>query len=369
MRSSINAFALIFALALMPGLALAAEPGEGDEMETKGKTDRPWADGVSEENQAQALEFFKEGTALLKDAFFTRAVESYKKALEHWDHPAIHFNVAKALMNLDQPVEAYKHLQSSMKYGGAPLDEEQIDQVKRYTKLLYDGELADLYVECKEPEAKVSLNGVEIFVGPGSWTGLVRADKHTIVATKQGFQTEQVQQTLDRGKKTEIMLTMTPLEQVTKYYRAMEVWKPWVVVGSGALGLIAGGIFTWQASDNFAAYDKAIEVCNSDSALAILNDLPPETGENDTGGRIRACFPSNSVKSKKSNAELFQTLSIVSYVAGGATLATGLVLLYVNREKPVLVDVPVEEEPIEEPVTFIPYFGPDGGGVSATMRF
>jgi hypothetical protein len=300
----------------------------------------------------------------LKDAFFTKSVEVYREALTHWDHPAIHFNLAKALMNLDQPVDAHKHLDASLKYGGAPLDEDQIDQAKRYKKLLYEAELADLVISAQEPDAVVSLNGVELFTAPGQWKGLVRADKHTILATKPGFQPAQEQRTLPHGQTTEITLSLVAIEQVTKYTRAMPVWKPWVVVGAGAVGLIAGGIFTWQASENFADYDKAIEVCNAESAITILNDLPPEGGNNDTGGTVRACFPSNSTKSKKSNAELFQTLSIVSYVAGGATPATGLVLLYINREKPVLVDVPVEDS-----LTVVPYMGPDGGGVSATLRF
>lgn len=349
---SLVAFVLVLG---MSGAALAQETDQ-----PSAPTSRPWAQGVSQERQAAALALFTEGTDLLKDAFFTRAVEKYKEALDQWDHPAIHFNMAKALMNLDNPVDAYKHLDSSMKYGGAPLDEDQIDQVKRYMKLLYDGELADLVIVCQEPGAVVSLNGVEIFKGPGQWTGLVRAAQTTVLATKDGFQPAQVQKVLPKGQKTEVSLSLIAVESVTKYTRVMDAWKPWVVVGSGAAALIAGGIFTWQASKSFDDYDSMIEVCNAESAISIVDD----TGT-DTGGKIVGCVPTQAMKDKESSGKLFQTLSIVSYVAGGATLATGLVLLYINRERPIKVEVPVEEQP----VTFMPVIGPDGAGVTATMRF
>ena len=350
---------LFLALVGVSGVAAAAE---GDEPAHPSAA-RPWAEGVSKDNQDKALALFTEGTGLLKDAFFTKAVELYRDALKFWDHPAIHFNVAKAYMNLDQPVDAYKHLNASLKYGGAPLDDDQIDQVKRYMKLLYDGELAELQIAAAQDGAVVSVNGVEVFKGPGQWQGLVRADVTTILATKPGYQPAQVQRNLPKGQKTEITLNLIAVESVTKYKRAFAAWKPWVVVGSGAAALIAGGLFTWQASESFADYDKAIEVCNQESAITIVDDR-----NEDTGGQILGCKPTAAIKDKESSGELFQTLSIVSYIAGGATLATGLVLLYINREKPIQVEVPVDE-PAAAPVSIIPHIGPDGAGVSAIMSF
>lgn len=325
--------------------------------------DRPWAVGVSPEEQATALGLFQEATGLLTDAFFTKAIEKYAEALTHWDHPAIHFNMAKALMNLEKPVEAYTHLKASLKYGGAPLDADQIDQVNRYMKLLFDAELAELVIEAKEQDAIISLNGVELFKAPGRWEGIVKADKNTILATKPGFQPAQEQRILPRGQKTEITLNLIAVESVTKYTRVMDAWKPWVVVGAGAAALIAGGIFTWQASDSFAAYDDGIEVCNAASSTPILND-----NDADTGGDVFACKPNSALKGKKSSGETFNTLATVSYIAGGATLATGIVLLIINRERPITVEVPVEDGGAP-PVTFVPLLGPDGAGMQATVKF
>ena len=79
--------------------------------------ERPWAVGVSAEQQKTALAKFRQANELLNNGLFARAAESYKAALESWKHPAIHYNLALALMNVDQPIEAYESLQKSIVYG------------------------------------------------------------------------------------------------------------------------------------------------------------------------------------------------------------------------------------------------------------
>src|SRR5690349_5538718 len=74
-------------------------PGEkagNDESLQKGGDNRPWAAGISVERQKQALGIFREGNAQLNDGLFARASETYRKALEAWPHPAIHYNLALA---------------------------------------------------------------------------------------------------------------------------------------------------------------------------------------------------------------------------------------------------------------------------------
>ncbi len=337
--------------------ARAAEPGEEPAKPTDPNA-RPWADGVSQEDQDAAIELFGEGTRLLKEAFFTKAVDLYRQALARWDHPAIHFNLAKALMNLDQPVEAYNHLEMSMKYGGAPLDEDQIEQVTRYRGLLYETELAEITVTATEPGAAVSLNGTLIFRAPGTWKGVVRPDNVTVLASKEGYQTTQVKPKLVAGTRQDISLTLLPIEDSVKYERAFSNAIPWTVIGTGALLLAGGGIANWQASSKYSEYDDAIDKCNADTAVPIIDD-----NGKDTGGRLSGCMPTSEINDMKSSGELMETLSLVGYFAGGAVLATGFVLLWVNREKPVAVEGTIEQ------VTILPYIGPDGAGVSANIGF
>lgn len=322
--------------------------------------ERPWAKGVPEAEQKKALELFNDATKMLKDSFFKKAVDRYLEALGHWDHPAIHFNVAKALMALDDPVPAYEHLSSSMKYGGPPLDAEEQDQVKTYKKLLYETELAELNVVCEEPDAVVTMNGTTLFKGPGQWKGVVRPNNVTILATKEGFQVSQSKPNLKKGMVNDIALTLLPLDQSVRYVRPFGNWIPWTVVTAGALILGGGAIASWQSGENLKAYDDAVATCNTTTAV----DVKDETVNGNVLGQRFACTPDSSITSKKDTANTMKTLSTVGYIAGGAVLATGIVLLYVNRERPITV-----EGTVDVPVTLVPYIGPDGGGVSATIGF
>jgi len=333
-----------------PGVGHAAPPPEAE---------RPWAKGVSKENQAAAFELFAEGTRLLKDAFFTKAVELYKQALVKWDHPAIHFNLAKALLNLDQPVEAYGHFQSSMKYGGPPLDADQVEQVKRYRQLLYETELAEVVITCTEPDAQVLLNGTPIFKAPGNWQGVVRPGNVTILATKDGFQTATSKPKLKVGQKNDISLTLLPLDQSVQYERPFSQAIPWTITGLGIALAGGGALMAMQAGTAYADYDKAVEVCTSETTQPILDSQGQEIG------RTSACVPTADIKDKKTQGELFETLALVGYIAGGTAIATGIVLFILNRERPITV-----EGTVEGPVTrIVPYIGPEGAGVNATIGF
>src|SRR5687767_3486982 len=58
--------------------------GSDESLQTSATGDRPWAAGVSAEQQKQALAKFREGNELLNNGLFARASESYKTALTHW---------------------------------------------------------------------------------------------------------------------------------------------------------------------------------------------------------------------------------------------------------------------------------------------
>jgi len=105
------------------------------------EADRPWAKGISPEEQKAALDLFNEGNNLLRDALFPKAAEKYREALTHWEHPAIYYNLALALVNLDQPVEMYDALDKAMAFGAAPLDADKYDRAKGY-KILVEKQLA-----------------------------------------------------------------------------------------------------------------------------------------------------------------------------------------------------------------------------------
>src|SRR5262245_61255043 len=69
------------------------EKASGESLQASTGGDRPWAAGVSKENQEKALQLFREGNTYHNDGLFKKAVELYDEALKSWDHPAINYNL------------------------------------------------------------------------------------------------------------------------------------------------------------------------------------------------------------------------------------------------------------------------------------
>src|SRR4051812_45471360 len=98
------------------GVTLAEEPP------------RPWAAGVTQENQTRAFALFKEGNSLFTNAQYTTANLKYREALILWAHPAIQFNLAVSLIQIDKAVEASEMLDSALRFGEAPLGRDLYQQ-------------------------------------------------------------------------------------------------------------------------------------------------------------------------------------------------------------------------------------------------
>lgn len=135
-----------------------------------------WHEGVAEEAKARAREAFTLGTSMIADAFFTRGAEHLRAAISHWDHPAIHFNLSKALMNLDQPADALVALWASMKHGGRPL---ALEQVERLSALLLE-EVAVL--EVRQQRGPIEVDGRVVSSGAATWVGFVEPGVHRVGA-------------------------------------------------------------------------------------------------------------------------------------------------------------------------------------------
>jgi tetratricopeptide (TPR) repeat protein len=314
---------------------------------TSSTNERPWAKSVSPSEQRIATELFREGNGLLKESLFVQAAAKYREALSHWDHPGIHYNLALALLNLDQPVEVYQQLEEAMKYGHAPLDADKYDHASRYKNLI-EKQLARYEIVCTEPGTVVSLDGRVLFTAPGQKEGLVRVGQHTIVGEKQGFVTANKTPLLPPGQKTVIHLKMYTADELTAYKRRWSVAMPWSILAAGIVVAGVGGILHWQASDQYGAYDRGITSC--------------AMGNPSTGG----CTPGPSISDHKSTGDALQDVAYAAYGIGGALVVTGGVLAYLNRAKPYRVNPEADTGP---KVTLLPSFGRDGAGVVSIVRF
>lgn len=360
---------LTIGLALVLGTAAAsaqpdpAKPAPVDPMKPTGKAPtedelaknktavvRPWAEGVSESEQQIALALFNEGNSLLRDALFPKAVEKYREALGHWKHPAIYYNLALALVNLDQPLEMYDALEAAMAYGSAPLDEDKYERAKGY-KILVEKQIGYVEYELTVTGATLVLDGKEVFTGPGTYKSRVRAGEHTVVARAEGYTPVPLTVKILGGTTSAITIPMYTDAELTREERRMPNWVPYSVLGAGVVLGGVGALLHTSAKTSFDEYDQAITDCSQDD---------------DTSGGTGGCqqLPSG-VADMKSSAESKQTMAITAYAVGGVAIAAGVVLVILNRPKTYRID-PTKGQ---SDLAITPVLGREQAGFAVTGTF
>jgi hypothetical protein len=334
------------ALSLLAALCVA-RPAQAEDPVTSLSTaqeagDRPWAKGVSADQQRAANALFLAGNALLKESFFAEAASKYREALSHWDHPGIHYNLALALLTLDQPVETHEQLQHAIQHGPAPLDPDKFNHAKNLL-LVIAGQLARVEVYCNEPEAIVRLDGQTLFRAPGHYKGFVRRGEHTVTASKPGYENTQRTQTLGSAP-TVFQLKLYRPDDLIGYRRRWSVWGPVSVTAGGVLLLGAGTVFALQSSAKYNAFDESL------------------AGRPDC---TMGCVPTDEEMSLNKQGDTFKTLATASFITGGVVTAGGIVLLILNRE----VSYRVEPGERSAGLKLLPTVGPGTVGVVGTGHF
>lgn len=293
-----------------PATPTPGEKASADENLQSGAGERPWAAGVAPAEQKLALARFREGNAQLNDGLFARASETYKDALTHWKHPAIHYNLALALMNVDQPIEAFENLEKAIVFGDAPLEKDKFEHAKEYM-LLLQKQIASIQVSCDKVGAKVSVDGKEVFVAPGTFKQRVRIGKHTFVAEKQGYTTRINAPFIGPAENFRIELKLYTSEELTRYNRRWQAtWMPYAVLGAGVAAGVLGVAFELSASASYNDYDKAVSACNMNNA---------------------GCPTSSELTRNRDSGDTKKSIGYVMYGVAGVGIAAGVVLAILNR--------------------------------------
>jgi hypothetical protein len=279
--------------------------------ERPNRPDRPWAKGVPEEAQKWALVLFEEGNKLFENSEHAAALAKYRQALSVWDHPAIRYNAAVALINLDQPLAANENLELALRYGAAPFNPDTYQQALTYRKLLR-GQLAELKVACVEPGADVALDGTTLFVGPGEAARWLTPGPHQLVARKAGFLTESRSLSLLPGKPAIEMLALQEIGSLpSRTLRRWPTWKPWAVVGGGALLAAVGLPLLLEARSNLIAYDDQItQRCSMGCEAGMV--------------------PAAAVE-LRDHARTENIVAVSLFAVGGAIVASGVALVILNQ--------------------------------------
>ena len=328
-----------------------------DESLQNGQGERPWAVGVTRENQQLALKKFQEGNVQLNDGLFANAAKLYREALAHWDHPAINYNMALALLNLDQPIEVYDRLTAAIKFGTGPLEKDKYEHAKEYI-LLVKQQIAEVEVTCGKPGAKVSVDGKEVFtVGPkgenGFFKGRVRIGKHTFIAEKPGYNAEAEVPFIGPGEVFRIELKLYTADELTRYKRKWKTtWMPYAVIGGGVAVGILGGVFLVSAGSSYEEFDSEVARCNTESMGAGCMDA--------------------AVMDIKDSGDTKKVIGYVGYSIAGAAIVTGIVMAYMNRTSSyqITADEYRKQERAKAPaVSITPVIGPDMSGAMLSGSF
>jgi hypothetical protein len=307
---------------------------------------RPWYCGVAEEDQKQALALYAEGNQLFDDSLFTAAVAKYEQAVEHWDHPGVHYNLMMALVALDRPIEAYQSSIAALRYGPDALEPEEYRSAEDYQKLLR-GRIAELTVACDEPGAVVSLDGKNILKGPGKTRVFVLPGQHELVARKPGYLATHHALTLIAATPVSVHMRMLPESEALITSRAWPAWQPWTVVGTGAGVGLVGGLLEWRADSNNRALQRLFrEHCEAPNGC-------------------REAEYTDEMESRQLRYRWYRRLGHGALATGGAAMIGGLVLVYLNR--PHEIENPERRHLVR--VTATPIVRPDMGGMFFNVSF
>jgi tetratricopeptide (TPR) repeat protein len=305
-------FGCLLALVSAPG---HAQPRQDSTLDRGIDEPRLWAVGVSETEQATALELYVAGNREFMESRFAQALAKYKEAIRHWDHPAIRFNMAVCLINLDQPLEAKDGLERSLAYGDRPLGgDDRYQQGLTYRKLL-DAQLARVKVSCPESGMLVTLDGKFLLTGPATVEETVLPGEHQLVAMKLGFLTETTPLILVAGKQT--TYEVRPLERKTaaRMVRRWEAWKPWLAMAGGSVLFGLGVASHVAAANSYARYDADIKALCPPGCVAMA---PTSLG-------------GEAYLRNQGDVERVFAYSLIS--AGGAVFMGGLIGVILNQPR------------------------------------
>jgi hypothetical protein len=336
--------------ALLVALVAARAAAEPAELERgTAASEGPWSQGVPEESRRAADELFRAGNVLLRESISVSAAARYREALRRWDHPNIHYNLALALMTLDQPLETHAHLVAAMRYGPEPLQHDRFEHARNYLALL-EKQLARVTVRCDVAGARVALDGEDLFTPPGEHEALVRAGRHTLTASKDGLVTNQTARMLVGGQRAVVDLKLRTFEEMTTYRRRWSAWIPWSVVGSGLAVALAGAGLQYGGLQRIDRVDRQSRLlCPAGCASE-----PP------------------GLASERARGVTLQRAGIAGYAVGGAALAGGALLVYLNRTERHVQPYEsgeAEEAPRAAAIEVSPVLEGDRRGLAATLRY
>jgi hypothetical protein len=299
---------------------------------------RPWAMKVSRQEQQTAEEAFNLGNTQFQNGLFSNAVGSYDKALTHWDHPGIHYNLALALLPLQKPLEVHEHLLAALRYGGEPLDASKRKRAQEL-KTTIEKQITRLEITCEVAGALVKMNEELLCATPKRFGRWVLPGEYTFTATHKDHPLHHWKRTLGPGETVPLHFKLYTENELTRSDRKWAAWKPWAMLGTGVAIAAGGGALFTRARSDHQRFDAEIKA---------------------RGGLV----PEPPLASLRTRGDRLQRMATGAYAVGGATVMTSMVLLYINREK----TRSLSPDEYEQQMSITPLIGGQRG-VEVTIRY
>ena len=293
---------------------------------------RSWST-VSAARERRANELLAAGRAHFDAGRYQEALDLFQQALKEWDHPALRFNLAQALMELGRVIEAYDNFGLAMEYGPEALNVRKYAEADRERRRI-EAQTAAIEVMCNEPDARVAIDEVPLLAYQGRAERRFLPGVHHAVVTKDGFVTETHDVMVRAGDRVVVSVALA------RVARRWAAWKPWAVVAGGSAVTGVGGLVAWQARSKADRFDREIRaVCGNDGC----DEVPPW------------------LRDVEDQAKRDRNIAIGALVSGGILITGGVVAAVLNR--------PRAERRLAPPVTLSISPGGRGTTIGIAVRF
>ena len=150
--------------------------------------EKPWSRTASAEGQDKAQTLHRRALSAWKNDSVTEASALLRQALDHWQHPSIRVNLAKALLELGRPAEAHEVVSPLFQYSAAILGCERHRNLQDLRARL-ERRVARLMIECRLSGTTITIDGTIKPDGPCSREFILNPGDHQLVIEKAGHQT------------------------------------------------------------------------------------------------------------------------------------------------------------------------------------
>lgn len=250
---------------------------------------------------------------------FTSAAATYRSALAEWQRANLALQAGESMKFTDDLVGAYWQFEYAARCGRHDvrkadprfLSRGDLERARSQLKRLR-AKLGEIMVVCPQEGVAIMLDGRQWLYCPGVRREMLLVGRYRIQSEKPNHVAIDQSMTLAGGERATLRSEL--MSEADAYYTRFRSWQPWAVIGTGAtFGLLGAGL-QWRAYRNVADHD---------SQLGDLCEEPCSATEQENKG----------LPTLLERAERYQNYAASSFVLGGAVLATGLVLLFLNQKR------------------------------------